>query len=153
VKPDLAVPEFQRRLDEAATDPDHEPGEFVNVDVQYAYSILRRDDERAIEAQGSREFAAKMADAEAHVTERVNLVAVKLSNDLADGGNPLFLIGDGSQETDHFAVLTDESALNVDLRRADYGDLLFFENALVLWNDDEEAYNVVVDGETVVDAA
>jgi len=48
-----------------------------------------------------------MADAEAHVTERVNLVAVKLSNDLADGGSPLFLIGDGSQETDHFAVLTD----------------------------------------------
>jgi len=97
VKPDLAVPEFQRRLDEAATDPDHGAQRFVNVDVQYAYSILRRDDERAIEAQGSREFAAKMADAEAHVTERVNLVAVKLSNDLADGGNPLFLIGDGSR--------------------------------------------------------
>ncbi|SFS07130.1 hypothetical protein SAMN05216559_3158 [Halomicrobium zhouii] len=153
VEPDLAVPEFQRRLDEAATDPDHEPGEFVNVDVQYAYSVLRRDGERAIEAQGSREFAAKMADAEDHVTERVNLVAVKLSNDLSEGGNPLFLIGDGSQETDHFAVLTDESTLNADLRRADYGDLLFFENALVLWNDDEAAYNVVVDGETVVDAA
>jgi len=153
VKPDITVPEFQRRLDGAATDPDHEPGEFVNVDVQYAYAVLRRDGERAIEAQGSREFAAKMVDAEAHVTERVNLVAVKLSNDLSDGGNPLFLIGDGSQETDHFAVLTDESALNADLRRADYGDLLFFENALVLWNDDEAAYNVVVDGETVVDAA
>ncbi len=36
---------------------------------------------------------------------------------------------------------------------ADYGDLLSFENALVLWNDDEEAYNVVVDGETVIDRA
>jgi SAM-dependent methyltransferase len=152
VKPDLEVPAFQRRLDEAATDQDHEDGEFVNVDVQYAYSVLRRDGKRAIEAQGSREFAAKMADAEDNVTNRVNLVAVKLSHDLSEGGNPLFLIGDGSQETDHFAVLTDESALNADLRGADYGELLFFENVLVLWNDDEEAYNVVVDGETVVDS-
>ena len=153
VKPDLSVPAFQRRLDEAASDDDREPGEFVNVDVQYAYSVLRRDGKQRIEARGDREFAARMADAEDNVTDRVNLVAVKLSNDLTDGGNPLFLIGDGSQDTDHFAVLTDESALNADLRRAAYGDLLFFENALVLWNDDEEAYNVVVDGETVVDAA
>jgi hypothetical protein len=29
--------------------------------------------------------------------------------------------------------------------------LLRFENVLVLWNDDEGAYNLVVDGETVVD--
>lgn len=153
VQPDLEVPEFQRRLDEAADDPDHESGEFVNVDVQYAYSVLRRDGKQRIDVQGNREFAAKMADAEENVTKRVNLVAVKLSNDLTDGGNPLFLIGDGSQKTDHFAVLTHESSLTADLRQADYGDLLFFENALVLWNDDEEAYNVVVDGETVVDAA
>ncbi len=153
VQPDLAVPAFQRRLDEAATDPDHDPGEFVNVDVQYAYSVLRLDGERRIEAEGSREFAAKMADGESLVTNRVNLVAVKLSEDLSEGGNPLFLVGDGSQDTDFFAVLTDESALNADLTGADYGTLLFFENALVLWNDDEGAYNVVVDGETVVDAA
>jgi hypothetical protein len=61
------------------------------------------------------------------------------------------MIGDGSQQTDHFAVLTDESALNRALLEADYGDLLHVENGLVLWNDDEAAYNVVVDGETVVD--
>ena len=88
---------------------------------------------------------------EAYVTDRINLLAVKLSDDLSDGGNPLFLIGDGSQTIDHFAVLTEESILNEDLRRADYGDLLVFENALVLWNDDEGAYNVVVNAETVVD--
>ena len=153
VQEDLDVPPFQRRLDEAATDPNHEPGEFVNVDVQYAYSVLRLDGKRRVEAEGSREFAAKMADGESLVTRRVNLVAIKLSNDLSDGGNPLFLVGDGSQETDFFAVLTDESSLNADLTRAEYGSLLFLENALVLWNDDEAAYNVVVDAETVVDAA
>ena len=41
--------------------------------------------------------------------------------------------------------------LNSDLREADYGAVLFVENGLVLWNDDEAAYNVVVDDETVVD--
>ncbi|WP_226021284.1 small ribosomal subunit Rsm22 family protein [Halomicrobium salinisoli] len=158
VKPDLDVPGFQRRLDEAAAESDHEGdrgeasgGEFVNVDVQYAYSVLRTDGRTGIAARGDRSRVAKMADAEEFVTDRVDLMAVKLSHDLADGGNPLFLIGDGSQQADFFAVLTEEDVLNADLRRADYGELLSFENALVLWNDDEGAYNVVVDDEAVVD--
>ena len=151
VRSDIEVPPFQRRLDEDATDSDYDHGEFVNVDVQYAYSVLRTDGKTAIDARGNRSQVAKMAEAEAYVTDRINLLGVKLSDDLSDGGNPLFLIGDGSQQTDHFAVLTEESILNEDLRAADYTDLLVFENALVLWNDDERAYNVVVDGETVVD--
>ncbi|WP_372478952.1 small ribosomal subunit Rsm22 family protein [Halomicrobium sp. HM KBTZ05] len=151
VRPDIDVPPFQRRLDEGASGPDHQPGEFVNVDVQYAYSILRTDGRTAIDARGNRSQVAKMAEADSYVTDRINLLGVKLSGDLTEAGNPLYLIGDGSQSTDHFAVLTEESILNEDLRGAAYGDLLLFENALVLWNDDEGAYNVVVDGETVVD--
>ena len=95
-----------------------------------------------------------MADAESYVTDRVNLLAVKLSHDLSgEDANPLYLLGDGSQHVDHFAVLTEQTLLNDDLREAGYGDLLSIQNALVLWNDDEEAYNVVVDGETTVDRA
>jgi hypothetical protein len=41
--------------------------------------------------------------------------------------------------------------LNEALLEAPYGSLLRFENVLVLWNDDEAAYNLIVDGETVVD--
>jgi len=92
-----------------------------------------------------------MADSESHVTDRVNLLAVKLSHDLSDGDNALYLVGDGSQTVDHYLVCTRETALNRDLREADYGAVVFVENGLVLWNDDEEAYNVVVDDETVVD--
>ena len=78
----------------------------------------------------------------------------KLSHDLGAGGaNPLFLVGDGSQRTDHFAVLARESALNRALREAPYAAVLALENVLVLWNDDEAAYNLVVDGEAVVDRA
>jgi len=147
VKPDLAVPGFQRELDRPAGGG----GEFVNVDVQYAYATLRLDGRTAVEVRPSPERHARLADSEANVTKRVDLLALKLSHDLSEGDNPLFKIGDGSESVDHYAVLTRSSALNDALARADYGALLAFENALLLWNDDEESYNVVVDGETVVD--
>ncbi|WP_262177944.1 small ribosomal subunit Rsm22 family protein [Haloarcula laminariae] len=149
-RPDIEVPPMQKRLD----DPDGGTREFVNADVQYAYSVLRTDDRRGIDITPDRSAHAPMADAESFVTDRVNLLAIKLSHDLSEGeSNPLYLLGDGSQAVDHFAVLTDPSMLNDDLRTAGYGDLLSIRNALVLWNDDEEAYNVVVDGETTVDRA
>jgi SAM-dependent methyltransferase len=149
VQPDLQVPAFQRRLDEATGGE----GEFVNVDVQYAYATVRSDGACAIEFRPDPDRYAKLADSERHVTKRVDLVALKLSHDLSGGGerNPLYRVSDGSESTDHYAVLTRESALNDALRDAGYGDLLAFENVLVLWNDDEGAYNLVADGETVVD--
>lgn len=156
---DLDVPGFQRRLDEGertrserqTTNQPAASGEFVNVDVQYAYSLLRRDGQTAVTVRPSRTRVAKMRDSDQHVTDRVDYAALKLSHDLADAGNPLFLVGDGSQTVDHFAVVTNESALNRGLLGAEYGDLLLFERVLVLWNDDENAYNLVVDEETVVD--
>ena len=160
VKPDLAVPGFQRRLDKTASDPDHDPGEFVNVDVQYAYSVLRTDGRRKIDLTPDERRVAKLANSEEHVSRRVNAMALKLSHSLSEAsgvgkessrGNPLYLIGDGSQTVDHYAVLTRETTLNRDLYEADYGALLSFENVLVLWNDDEGGYNLVVDDETVVD--
>ncbi|OYR58114.1 small ribosomal subunit Rsm22 family protein [Halorubrum halodurans] len=152
VRADLAVPPFQRRLDEAAArEATDEPGEFHNVDVQFAYSILRTDGERRVDARASDDRCARMADSEAHVTDRVNLLAVKLSHDLSDGENAVYRVGDGSQRTDHYLVCTRETVLNDGLRGADYGAVVLVENGLVLWNDDEGAYNVVVDDETVVD--
>ncbi len=152
VAADLDVPPFQRRLDEAAergsTD---EPGEFINVDVQFASLLLRPDGRRRVDVSAHDGRCARMADSADHVTDRVNLLAVKLSHDLSDGDNALYRVGDGSQTTDHYLVCTRETALNRELREADYGAVVFVENGLVLWNDDEAAYNVVVDDETVVD--
>ena len=149
VQRDLVTPTFQRRLDEAAAGD----GTFVNVDVQYAYAAVRADGARAIEFAPDPDRFARFADSERHVTKRVDLVALKLSHDLSDGEgrNPLYRASDGSESADHYAVLTRGSALNDALGEAGYGDLLSFENVLVLWNDDESAYNLVVDGETVVD--
>ena len=152
VADDLTVPPFQRRLDDAADrGPDEEPGEFVNVDVQFAYSILRTDGRRRVDIRASAERCARLADSADHVTDRVNLLAVKLSHDLSDGDNAVYKIGDGSQRLEHYAVCTRETELNRQLRETPYGAVVFVENGLVLWNDDEGAYNVVVDDETVVD--
>lgn len=151
VKPDVSVPAVQQRLaDSVADSDDADPSAFVNADVQYAYSVLRRDDRQTVAVTPDRSQFTPMADAEDHVSDRIDLLAVKLSHDLG-GDNPLFLVGDGSQRIDHYAVLVRETGLNDALGRAPYGAVLAFENALVLWNDDEEAYNLVIDGETVVD--
>ncbi|QLH78751.1 class I SAM-dependent methyltransferase [Halosimplex rubrum] len=157
VKPDIEVPVFQRRLDdgepgESGLDgPERRDGEFENVDVQYAYTYLRTDGRRRVDFTPDDSRVAKLADSEDLITERANVYFAKLGRDLSDGGHPLFRVGDGSQRVDHFAVLTDESMLNSDLLTAEYGDVLSVENALVLWNDDEGAVNLVIDGETVVD--
>ncbi|AGN02450.1 methyltransferase family protein [Salinarchaeum sp. Harcht-Bsk1] len=148
VRPDIDVPAFQRRLDE----PAGAEGEFVNVDVQYAYATLRWDGERRVAFRPDRGDWAPLAESEKHVSDRVDCAAIKLSADLSEGGHPLFRIGDGSQQVDHFAVLTKETSLNRSLATAGYGDLLTLESVLVLWNDDEQAYNFVVDDETIVES-
>ncbi len=170
--PDVETPAFQRQLDEGervsgekdggvhsgdnnAPPPEEAStpgtGEFVNVDVQYAYSMLRKDGETAVSVRADRRRVAKLKETERHVTDRLDCLVLKLSHDLTEDGNPLYLVGDGSQKVDHFAVLTNETALNRDVATAAYGDPLLFENVLVLWNDDEQAYNLVVDEETIVD--
>ena len=167
VRPDLAVPRFQRALDEGARaeadgpdgrapgDCDREPGdgEFVNVDVQYSYAIVRRDGIRRHEFRSNPRRYAKMADMQRHVTDRIDLAAVKLSHSLSEAANanPVYRIGDGSESIAHFAVLARETSMNRDLQTAGYGDVLTFENVLVLWNDDEGAYNLVVDDGTIVE--
>ena len=154
-KPEIETPRFQRRLEERAPaeseDSPDSGGRYTKPVVQFAYLLLRTDGKRAIEYEPNPDRVAKMAETDRHVTERIDITALKLSPNLADDGHPLFKISDGSEATDHYVVLTDRSALNEVLLDAPYGSLLTFENALVLWNDDEGAYNLVVDGETVVD--
>jgi SAM-dependent methyltransferase len=146
-RPAIETPPVQRKLDEAGGDD----GEFEKTAVRYSYAVLRTDGRERFAFVPSRARFARLADSEAHVTDRVDLVAVKLSRNLAEDGHPLFRVGDGSQSVDHYAVLTRETTLNRALATAGYGDLLSFESVLVLWNDDEGAYNLVVDEETVVD--
>ncbi|MFB6111437.1 MAG: small ribosomal subunit Rsm22 family protein [Halobacteriaceae archaeon] len=141
--PDLAVPAFQAAL----MDGDDT---YRNTSVRYSYALLRPDGRERYDGTLDRALWGRMADAEDHVTNRVDLVGAKLSPDLGTG-NPLFKVSDGSETVDHYAVLVHESELTQPLLRAPYGALLAFENVLVLWNDDEAGYNLVVDDEAIVE--
>ncbi len=166
VRPDVEAPRMQQQLDEGergaggGTERD-DPGTFTKTSVQFAYALLRPDGKRRSQIVASADRHAKAGEMERHVSNRIDLLTVKLSPDLSRQGertreygadpNPIFKIGDGSENTEQYAVLTQHTELNRALGEADYGAVLSMENALVLWNDDEEAYNLVVDGETVVD--
>jgi SAM-dependent methyltransferase len=167
-RPPVEAPGIQKRLQQAAPDANH-GREFLKTAVRSSYAIHRFDGRRRVDVTPDANRFTPMADNEDHVTDRMDLIGVKLSGDLTrtdptgdrrrgkndrdhnDRANPLYLVGDGSETTAHFAVLVNETGLNEGLRRSGYGDLLTLSSVLVLWNDDEAAYNLVVDEETVVE--
>jgi len=149
-RPDVEAPPFQERLASDAEDP----GAYRRTAVRYSWTALRVDGRRRFDFSLSRSAAAPLAESDRHVTERVDHVVAKASHDLSEDDNhPLYKVSDGSEATEHYAVLVEQTALNRLLADAGYGDPLRVENALVLWNDDEGAYNIVVDADAVVDPA
>ena len=146
-RPDIDPPVFQERLAAGA----ERPAEFLHTEVKYSYSFLRTDDRTRFDIELSTKNLAKMAQMDRHVSNRIDLIAAKLSHDLATDGHPLFKISDGSEAIDHFAVLVEKTELNRELHTAPYGGLLRFEQVLALWNEDEAAYNLIVDDSTIVD--
>ncbi|MFW6448663.1 MAG: methyltransferase [Halobacteriota archaeon] len=146
--PPIEVPAFQRRL--AAAAPAADRRSYRNDEVRFSYEILRRDGTRRYDVLGHRDRQLPLSSAAEAVGTRVNVVAVKLTRDLAEGDNALYRIGDGSQSTPWFASLVNPASTNRLLANAPHGAVLSFERVLVLWNDDEAAYNAVVDEEVLV---
>lgn len=187
--PMITAPPTQQRLDDAPRTVDASEtavseqatgnsetagdGTFRNETVQFSYTIIRRDGTTRAPVSANPQRHATMEAMETHVTNRIDLLAVKLSHDLTEShtqhsdqhrrgqsypsagasgnDNPVFKIGDGSQTTDHYAVVTVRDTLTKSLFTAEYGAVLSFENVLCLWNDDKGAYNLVVDDSSVVD--
>ena len=75
---------------------------------------------------------------------------VKLSQDLSEGQNSLFLVGDGSEKIDNYIVIVKETPQNRVMAEAEYGRIVLIRDVLVLWNEDETSYNLIVDKETTV---
>lgn len=146
--PSLSVPPFQQRLREAA---ERDGDAFVNTEVRYSYSIMRTDGVRRYELDASETDSLPLGRTSSAIGERVDVIVVKLSGDLASDGNPIYRVGDGSQTEDCFGTHVSLTEMNRSLKEAPYGAVLRFERALVLWNDDEEAINLVIDDETFID--
>ncbi len=145
-QPALAVPRVQGRLGSV-----EDGGAFINNTIRYSYAIMRPDRRRRHDITASESNSLPLFKAPDAVGERVDLIAVKLSADLAEEGNPVYRIGDGSQQEPCFATAVTTTPMNEALSAAPYGAVLRFGQTLVLWNDDEAAINLVVDDETTVD--
>ena len=146
---DFATPAFQTNLDSRGD----RAGEFTNTDVKYSFSILRTDANCHIPFRPNRSEFLPLSESSDNISNRVNLCVVKLSRSLTtdEAAKPLYVIGDGSQSVEHFAVLTSESYSNHLLQTASYGDILRITQGLLLWNEDEDACNVVIDENTTID--
>ena len=146
---DIPRPSFQTKLDQAANND----GEFCNVDVQYSFSILRQDGLRYLSTRPGRDEYLPLKYSSRATTKRVNICVVKLSHSLREDPNEhdLYVIGDGSQDCEHFAVHTSKTHANQHLETAAYGDIICIQNGLLLWNKDNQAYNVVIDAQATVD--
>lgn len=143
-------PQFQVALRREAEPAQRE--RYATDAARYAYTILRRDGLRRFDLGADPSRFMPLGDIERAIGERVDVIAVKLSHDLAqEDGNPLVRIGDGSQSVDCFAVCVNSTALNRELLDAPYGAVVTLEGALVLWNDDEAAINLVADEQTIVE--
>jgi len=147
----LEPPRWQRALQGAAAEPTGTT--YLNPHVQFSYSILRPDGAVRFAPSFDRERVTPLATTPQKITDRINVVGTKLSHDLAatDGGNPIFRVGDGSQTVDHFVVKTVEGELVDPIDWVAYGSVCRFEGVLVLWNEAEEAVNLIVDHESVVE--
>lgn len=146
----IEPPSFQRTIQSSV--PEDERDQYTTRTIRYSYTILRRDDTRRYEMEGDPERYRPLGDIESSVGNRIDLLAVKLSADLSDrDGNPLFRLGDGSQRKDCFGVCVKRTTLNEPLVQAPYGAIISLEQGLVLWNADEEAINVIIDEQTIID--
>lgn len=146
-RPPLATPRVQERLRAGRDDGDA----FVNASVRYSYSIMRPDGVRRFDVTGREARELPLGRARGAIGERVAALVVKLSGDLAAAGNPVYRVGDGSQTEPCFATHVAPTGRTEALETAPYGAVLRLARALVLWNDDEGAINLVVDDETAVD--
>ena len=147
VMPELETPSFQGQIDKEG----ERNGEFLNIDVQVAYSILRWDTKTKFEHSFDVSRIMRLSDSHTQVTKRVDVIAVKLSHNLGEDKNALFLIGDGSEKIDHYIVVVKKTLGNQSVFDASYGEIILIKMALVLWNEDENACNLVIDDQTTIE--
>jgi SAM-dependent methyltransferase len=126
---------------------------YVNTDIKYSYTVLRKD---GVRKEGYRVAPGakflRLSKLHLAVGKRVNVAAVKMSGELGDIKNHLFKICDGTAKTPVYAVLPafHMTPGNEALRSAPYGSVLEMQGVLVRYNKAHDAYNLLVSRNTSV---
>ncbi len=126
---------------------------FINTDIKYSYALLRP---AGIHSEGYRiprgSKVLRFSKLHLHIGRRVNVTAVKMSGELGDGKNHLFKVCDGTAKVPVYAVLPafHKTPDNETLLSAPYGTVLEMEGVLIRYNQDHDAYNLLVNRNTEI---
>ena len=126
---------------------------YINTDIKYSYALLRP---AGIHSEGYRiprgSKVLRFSKLHLHTGRRVNVTAVKMSGELGDGKNHLFKVCDGTAKVPVYAVLPafHKTPENEALLSAPYGTVLEMEGVLIRYNQDHDAYNLLVSRNTEI---
>jgi SAM-dependent methyltransferase len=146
----ITPPRLMKRL--AASDDGYR---YLNTDIKFSYAVLRKDHltrERYRIPRNAK--ALRLSRLQGHKNKRVNVVVAKMSGDLGGGhGDHVFKVCDGTPQKPVFAVVPNHHAgRSRALLDGGYGEVLSLENILVRSNPSHDAFNLLVDRSTRVEA-
>lgn len=126
---------------------------YINTDIKYCYALLRPQgypDKGYRVPRGAKSL--RLSKLHLHTGHRVNLIAAKMSRDLGDQKTHLFKVCDGTAKTPVYAVLPEYHCTpgNEAILSAAYGAVLDMQGVLVRYNPSHDAYNLLVNRNTVV---
>lgn len=130
---------------------DKEKFRFVNTDVKFSYSILRKDGHRKcgyrIPAAAKR---ARFSQIKRHVGKRIHVTVSVMSEDIGDAKNYMFLVCDGTGTVPVYAALPafHRTPEHEALLTASYGSVVAIDSVLVRFNEKQNAYNLLLGKES-----
>ncbi|MEL4304565.1 small ribosomal subunit Rsm22 family protein [Methanococcoides sp. LMO-2] len=126
---------------------------YLNTDIKYSYAIMRKDNlSRVSYKVPLKSKFARLADVNKHVGKRINVVCSLMSGDLGDSKYSVYKICDGTTRKQVYALLPSHHEVpeNDLIKTAGYGNVLELFNVLVKYNEDKDAYNLLLSRNSTV---
>ncbi len=133
-----------------------EPFRYINIDIKYAYVILRRDTTVQHPYHiPPRSKYSRLSKLHLHLNRRINIIAAKMSQELGDKKTHVFKLCDGTAAKPVYGVLPAYhiTPSNEVLIPARYGDIMELHNVLVRYNKAHDAYNLLINRNTRIHPA
>jgi 2-polyprenyl-3-methyl-5-hydroxy-6-metoxy-1,4-benzoquinol methylase len=120
---------------------------FVNTDVKFSCAVLRKDGHRKcgykIPAEAKR---ARLSQLRKHTGRRIHVTVSVMSEDIGDAKTYLYLVCDGSGDTQSYAALPahHRKPVHEALLSARYGSVVAIDSVLVRYNENRNSYNLLL---------
>jgi len=126
---------------------------YLNTDIKVSYAIHRRDGKKKSSyrvAPGLK--AERLARLSLHEGKRINVIASKISGNIGDKEAFLYRICDGTGKREVYAALPfyHQSERNLPLRSAGYGSVLRFDQVLVRYHKNYNAFHLLLTKDSII---